>query len=92
VTTANGIPARWQRGLSSNAKPLFPDNNLHAALDAKVSTVKYYSSDLTLRGAKKDLTLDEAIATGASYESGPSRLVSVVSYFESRFSRFCSSF
>jgi hypothetical protein len=53
-----------------DAKPLFPDNNLHAALDAKVWTVKYYSSDLTLRDAKKDLTLDEAIATGASYESG----------------------
>jgi hypothetical protein len=59
----------------TDAEPLFPDNNLHAALDAKVWTVKYYSSDLTLRGAKKDLTLDEAIARGASYESGPSRPV-----------------
>jgi hypothetical protein len=55
----------------TDAKPLFPANNLHAAPDAKVWAVKYYSSDLTLRSAKEDLTLDEAIATGASYESGP---------------------
>jgi hypothetical protein len=27
-----------------------------------------YSSDLTLRDGEKDLTLDEAIATGAAYE------------------------
>jgi hypothetical protein len=53
------------------AKPLFPANNLHAAPDAKVWAVKYYSSDRTLRGAKKDLTLDEAVAAGASYERGP---------------------
>jgi hypothetical protein len=55
----------------THAKPLFPANNLHAAPDAKVWAVKYYSSDRTLRSAKKDLTLDEAIATGASYERGP---------------------
>jgi len=53
------------------AKPLFPANNLRAAPDAKVWAVKYYSSDRTLCGAKKDLTLDEAIATGVSYERGP---------------------
>jgi hypothetical protein len=53
------------------AKPLFPANDLHAAPDAKVWAVKYYSSDHTLRSAKKELTLDEAITTGASYERGP---------------------
>jgi hypothetical protein len=51
------------------AKPLFPDNNLHAALDAKVWTVGNYNADLTLRDRKNDLTLDEAIAMGAAYDS-----------------------
>jgi hypothetical protein len=52
----------------TDAKPPFPDNRLHAALDAKVWMVGNYSSDLTLRDGEKDLTLDEAIATGAAYE------------------------
>jgi hypothetical protein len=53
----------------TDAKPLFPDNNLRAALGAKVWTVGSYDSDLTLRDGENDLTLDEAIATGAAYES-----------------------
>ena len=36
----------------TSARPLFPANNLHAAPDAKVWAVKYYSSDRTLRGRR----------------------------------------
>ena len=63
------------RAHDTDAKPLFPANNLHAVPDAKVWAVKYYSSDLTLRGAKENLTLDDAIAAAVTFENGPSRLV-----------------
>jgi len=53
----------------TEAKPLFPDNTLHATLDAKAWTVGDYNADLTLRDRKNNLTLDEAIAMGAAYES-----------------------
>jgi hypothetical protein len=53
----------------TEANPLFSDNNLHAALDAKVWTVGNYNSELTLRDRKNDLTLNEAIAMSAAYES-----------------------
>jgi hypothetical protein len=53
----------------TDAQPLFPDNHLHAALDANVWTVDDYDSKFILRDGKKDLTLDEAIAMGAAYES-----------------------
>ena len=51
------------------ARPLFPNNNLHAALDAKVWAVRDYDSDLAFRDGKNDLTLEEAIAKGAEFES-----------------------
>jgi hypothetical protein len=53
----------------TDAKPLFPDNNLHAALDAKVWTVGHYDSDGTFRDGTNNLTLEEAIAIGAAFES-----------------------
>src|SRR5258708_3018443 len=53
----------------TSAKPLFPDNNLHAALDAKVWTVGHYDSDGTFRDGTNNLTLEEAIAIGAAFES-----------------------
>jgi hypothetical protein len=51
--------------------PLFPDNNLHAAITAKVWTVKHYDAHLTLRDAKENLTLDEALSAAVTFENGP---------------------
>jgi hypothetical protein len=53
----------------NDAKPLFPDNNLHAALEAKVWTVGRYDSDATFHDGTNNLTLEEAIAIGAAFEN-----------------------
>jgi len=53
----------------TGARPLFPKTTLPAALDAKVWAVRDYDSDLAFRDGKNDLTLEEAIAKGAEFES-----------------------
>ena len=49
--------------------PRFPNNNLHAPLEAKVWSVVDCDSNLAPHRAKSDLTLEEAIAQGAAYEA-----------------------
>jgi GT2 family glycosyltransferase len=52
----------------TSARPLFPNNNLHAALDAKVWAVRDCDADLAFRDEKRGLTLEEAIAMGTVFE------------------------
>ena len=53
----------------TGVRPLFPDNCLHADTRDKVWSVRYCASSLALRQEQHGLTLDDAIAQGAAYES-----------------------
>src|SRR6266853_3745954 len=44
----------------TGARPLFPNNNLHADVDAKVWAVRDCDADLAFRDKEKGLTLEEA--------------------------------
>ena len=52
----------------TGARPLFPNNNLHADVDAKVWAVRDCDADLAFRDERKGLTLEEAITMGAAFE------------------------
>jgi hypothetical protein len=53
----------------TGASPLFPNNCLHADTGAKVWSVRDWNSSHAIRQEQHALTLDEAIAQGAAYES-----------------------
>lgn len=53
----------------TSARPLFPNNCLHADTGTKVWSVRDWNSCHAIRQEQHELTLEEAIAQGAAYET-----------------------